>query len=199
MTDENGLSRAGTALLRAARMQAELACQPNDRRLDDAGYRALLAKARACLSVADMKDNPHKFAATKTALEVFEAFERGDDPCAGIEIFKGLVESVHGGQRDIDFGGRPRQGLKPSVDQAFLRAATVALWKCFPNDRQKLVSQARSVIKMGTLDKLRKLVENFEQRHDVDILNSRSPLSIHMPLVNDLIKNYGYRNLKDFV
>ena len=193
------LNRSGTALLHAARLQAEIARQPNDQQLDDAGYGALLAQARACLSAANPKDDPHKFAATKTALEALEAIERGGDPLGGITIFKGLVESVHGGQRDINFGGRPRQGSKPSTDQAFFRAAAVALWKRFPDDHEKLVSQARSLIEKGTSNKLQKLVENFEQKHDVNILKSRSPLSVHMPLLNDLIENHGYRNLKDFV
>lgn len=198
---QNALNRAGTALLCAARMQAEIALQPNYPKLGDAGYRALLAKARFCLSQADVKDEPHKFMATKTALEAqerAEITERREDLNGGIEIFKSFVESVHGGQRDINFGGRQRQGLKPSANQAFLRAAAVALWEHFPKKRDQLVDQARALIDVGTKAKLESIVENFHQRHDVDIIKSRSPLSIHMSVVKDLIKHHGYKKLKDF-
>ena len=195
---QNALNRAGTALLCAARMQAEIALQPNYPKLGDAGYRALLARARFCLSQADVKDEPHKFVATKTALEALERAERKEDLIGGIEIFKSFVESVHGGQRDISFGGRQRQGLKPSASQAFLRAATVAFWEHFPKKRDQLVNQARELIDVGTKAKLESIVENFHQRHDVDIAKSRSPLSIHMSLVKDLIEHHGYKKLKDF-
>jgi hypothetical protein len=60
------------------------------------------------------------------------------------------------------------------------------------------VSHARTLIGVGTEAKLQKIVENFNQRHDVDTAHSGSPLSIHMPLVKELIDRHGYRALKDF-
>lgn len=196
---KDALDRAGTALLLAVRMQAQTALKPNDPQLNNAAYRALLARSRVCLAQADPKGDPHKFGATKTALEALEAIERGDDPLGGISIFKALVESVNGGARDIDFGGRRRQGPKPSADEAFLRAAAVALWEQFPEQRDQLVSQARTVIGIDTSAKLQKLVDNFHQRHDANITNSKTPLSIHLPLIKDLIECRGYQKLKDFV
>ena len=192
---KNPLDRAGTALLHAVKLQAQLGPQNT---LKNEGYCALLASARRNLELVDPLSEPHKFSATKTALETLEAIERGDSALGGIEIFKALVESVHGGKRDMDFGGRRRQGPKVSVDQAFLRAAAVALWEEFPEQRDQLVSEARTAIGAGTKAKLRKLVENHNNRHDAEIAKSGSPLSVHMRLVRDLIERHGYRTLNDF-
>lgn len=192
---KDALSRAGTALFHATKLQARLGPENT---LSNEGYRALLVAARRNLELANPLLEHHKFSATKTALETLEAFERGDSTLGGIEIFKALVESLHGGEREMDFGGRRRQGPKVSVNQAFLRAAAVTLWEQFPEQRDQLVSQARTLIGAGTKVKVRKLVENHNNRHDVDIAKSGSALSIHMPLIRDLIEHHGYRTLKDF-
>ena len=196
---ETPLNRAGTALLHAARLQAEIASDPNTPGLNNAGYTALLAEARRQLAQADPAADSHKFLATKTALEALEAVERGDDTLGGTQIFKSLVESVHGGKRELDFGGRRMQGPKPSADQAYLRAAAVGLWIAFPNSRTQLVSDARTLIGVGTEKALQKLVENFHERHDVDLSKSKTPLSVHMPLIKQLIEDHGYRSLNHFV
>ena len=196
--DDNALDRAGTALLHAAKLQAQIANKPNKPKLKDAGYTALLVEARCSLARADPTNCPHKFFATKTALEVLEAAERGDADLGGLQQFKSFAEGVNGGERNIDFGGRPRQGRKPSTNQAFLRAAVVVLWERLPQKRDQLVSDARTMIGVGTKAKLQKIVENFNQRHDVDTEHSGSPLSLHMPLVKELIDGHGYRALKDF-
>lgn len=195
---KNALDRAGTALLHAAKLQAQIANKSNDTGLEHAGYKALLVEARHCLLTASAAEDPYKLFATQTALKILEAAERGESDLGGVKLFKCFVEGVHGGEREIDLGGRPRKGPKPSADQAFLRAAMVALWERFPNERAQLVSQARTLIGVGTKAKLQKMVENFNQRHDVDIASSGSPLSIHMGLVNDLIEHHGYRALNDF-
>jgi len=194
----DALDRAGTALLHAAILQARIANKTGQPQLNDAGYRERLAEARQPLAQANPSEDSHVFLAAKMALEMLEAAERGEEQLGGIEIFKALVESVHGGKRDMDFGGRRRQGAKVSVNQAFLRAAAVALWEEFPEQRDQLVSQARTSIGAGTKAKLRKLVENHNNRHDVDVARSGSPLSIHMALVRDMIEYHGYRKLNDF-
>lgn len=196
--NKNALDRAGTSLLHAAKLQAQIAHTPGIPQLHTAEYRALLAKARQSLEQADPSEDRHKFFATKTALEILEAAERGESDLGGVKLFKAWVEGVHGGNREIDLGGRPRVGRKPSVDQAFLRAAAVVLWERFPGNRDQLVSQARTIIGIGTKAKLQKMVENFNQRHDVNIASSGSPLSIHMPLVKELIDRHGWGTLKDF-
>jgi hypothetical protein len=196
--DDSALDRAGTALLHAAKLQAQIANKPNKPKLKDAGYTALLVEARRSLLTASPAEDPHKFFAVKTALETLEAAERGESDLRGVTLFDCLVEGVHGGEREIDLGGRPRTGQKPSADKAFLRAAMVALWERFPENRAQLVSQARTLIGVDTKSQLRKIVENFHARHDVNIASSGSPLSIHMGLVNDLIEHHGYRALKDF-
>jgi len=98
----------------------------------------------------------------------------------------------------LDYRFAGQQGPKVSVNKAFLRAAAVTLWEQFPEQRDQLVSQARTLIGAGTKVKVRKLVENHNNRHDVDIAKSGSALSIHMPLIRDLIEHHGYRTLKDF-
>lgn len=192
---KNALNRAGTALLHATNLQAR---QGPENTLNSEGYSALLASARSHLELANPLSEPHKFSAVKNALEALEAFERGDSTLGGIDLFKALVESVLGGNRKMNFGGRGRQGPKVSVNQAFLRAAAVALWERSPEQRDHLVSEARTLVGVGTKNKLRKIVENHNNRHDVDITKSGSALSIHIPLVRDLIEHHGYRTLKDF-
>jgi hypothetical protein len=196
--DDSALDRAGTALLHAAKLQAQIANKPNKPKLKDAGYTALLVEARRALLAAGAAEDQHKLFAAQTALKILEAAERGEADLGGVRLFKGFVEGVHGGEREIDLGGRPRTGRKPSADQAFLRAAAVVLWERFPGKRDQLVSHARTLIGVGTEAKLQKIVENFNQRHDVDTAHSGSPLSIHMPLVKELIDRHGYRALKDF-
>ena len=186
------LQHAGWCLLEAAILQAK-------GRLNTAKYYSLLASARHFLVLATPKENYLLFTATKTALEAVEACERGEDLLNGMPLFKSLVENLHGGPRDFDFGGRPRQGPKPSADQAFGRAAAVALWKHFPKNREELVADARKEIGIGSRKKLQKLVDNYEQRHDTDISRSRSPLSVHMSLVEEFITDHNYRRLSDFL
>jgi hypothetical protein len=182
---------AGCCILEAAILEIQGS-------LDSSKYHSLLRSARRHLSMATSTDNPHLFIATKTALEAAEAQDRGDDLLNGVFLFKNLVESINGGAREVEFGGRPRQGPKPSADQAFYRAAAVALWKQFPKNREKLVKEAQSIIEIDSLSKLRKLVDNFDQCHDADLSMSRSPLSVHMPLVNKLIANHNFTRLHDF-
>lgn len=195
---DSALNRAGTALLHTAMLQAKVANKPGQPQLDDTGYRALLIKARRTLETADLNEKPHKFMAVRTALESLEASERGDDDLKGMELFKTFTEAVLGGPRELEFGGRPRQGQKFAVEINHLRAAAVALWERFPEMRGSLVSEARVLMGVGTKAKLESIVENFNARHDVDIAKSKSPLSIHMPLISDLIEHHGYRKLRDF-
>jgi len=195
---DSALNRAGTALLHTAMLQAKVANKPGQPQLNDTGYRALLIKARRTLATADLNEKPHKFMAVRTALESLEASERGDDDLKDMELFKSFTEAVLGGPRELEFGGRPRQGQKFAVEINHLRAAAVALWERFPEMRGSLVSEARVLMGVGTKAKLESIVENFNARHDVDIAKSKSPLSIHMPLISDLIEHHGYRKLRDF-
>ena len=198
---ENALKYAGIVMLRAVHQQAQMATKQGKLQLDNGTYRELLGKVRQSLAEVRTTENEnrHRFLAMKTALEELEANERGDPSLGGIPIFNSLVESILGGPRELDFGGRPRQGQKISVNQTYRRAAAVALWEHFPQNRDQLVGEARTLIGIGTKKKLRKIVENFHQRHDADIARSKSPLSIHMPVIKDLIEHHRHRKLKDFV
>jgi len=42
------------------------------------------------------------------------------------------------------------------------------------------------------------LVDNHDQNHDFDLTKTKSPLSVHIPGIEDLVKHHGYRRLKDF-
>ena len=195
---ENALKFAGQALLHAAMLQARIANRTGQPQLNDAGYRERLAETRQSLAQANPSEDHHVFLATKMALEILETTERGEDTLGGLEIFKALVESIHGGERKIDFGGRRRQGKKFPVDKQYLRAAAVTLWQKFPEKRDQLALQSRTLIGVGSKAKLEKIVDKFHELHDFDTAKSGSPLSVHMPLVEDLIEHYGYRELKDF-
>jgi hypothetical protein len=186
----DALTRAGTALLRAARVQPD---QP----FNFEGYHRLLKVARTNLSEADPSIDLYKFMAAKTALEMLEAIERGEKPIGPTTIFRSFVEAVNGGNRELDFGGK-HIANKPSADKAYLRAAAVALYKKFPADRALLANEAKKYIGIEDLAALRKLADNFDQRHDVEIEKSRSPLSVHMMLVDDLIDTCGYKKLSNF-
>ena len=62
----------------------------------------------------------------------------------------------------------------------------------------QLITDARTIIGVGTKEKLAKMVDNHDQDHDFDLTKSKSPLSVHIPGIEDLVKHHGYRRLKDF-
>jgi hypothetical protein len=112
------------------------------------------------------------------------------------------VEAIHGGPTASEFGGQ-RIGNKLSPEDYYLRAATVVLWKHHRkhNDRDalnQLVSDARTIIGVGTREKIAKIVDNHDQAHDINISESRSPLSVHIEGITDLVENHGWRRLKNF-
>lgn len=191
------LAQAGTAALYAvARVRETSSSTENPSHV--CNYDALFANARRLLALADPKEDPHRFAAIKDAIESYEAAERGENPLGMLEIFDAHVEAVHGGPRNIDFGG-VRVPNKPTAKEAFLRAGAVALWDKFPEGRDTLVKEAKHILKIENKRALAKLVENYHQRHDMDLNESKSPLSIHMPRVRELIEKFGYRTLQDFL
>jgi hypothetical protein len=201
MSQEKHLEKAGDLLLRAAISQAKTATPltPN-KRLNDETYHSLLAQARSHLVKVDPLQDPHRFGAAKMALDACEAVERGEDPVGGIEMFSGLTEGVLGGESKIDLGGKQRVSGKPSANESFLRAALCQLWEA-DNDRHRrneLIKDARSLTKIKTKRAIIKLVDNFNQRHDSNVVNSRSPQSIHISLIKELIEGHGYKRLRDF-
>ncbi len=77
------------------------------------------------------------------------------------------------------------------------------LWKDYRTQNEedrlnRLIADARTIIGVGTKEKLAKLVDNHDQNHDFDLTKSKSPLSVHIPGIEDLVKHHGYRRLKDF-
>jgi hypothetical protein len=195
---KDDLNRAGTALLHAARLNAQASSPVRNCPLNASGYGALLEKVRKSLEKADPLVDPYKFAAIKTALEGLEAVERGEAPLGAIEIFHSFTEAIHGGPRAINLGGEQISN-KPSADQAYLRAAAIVLWNNLPDNRGLLLKEAKRHIGIKSMDALAKLVDNFHQRHDINIAKSKSPLSIHITTIEELVKNYGYRKLMHFV
>lgn len=192
------LNRAGTALLHAAKLNAVASSPTKNCPINAAGYGALLKRVRMYLEKVDPKIDPHRFGAVKNALEALEAGERGESNLGAIDYFKGHTEAIHGGPRDIQLGGE-KISNKPSVDQAYLRAAAIVLWKKLPNRRELLLKEAKRLIGIRGMEALGKLVDNFNQRHDIDIAKSKSPLSIHIAAIEELVDKYGYRKLTDFV
>jgi hypothetical protein len=190
------LAQAATAILYAVFKARELDSSANNN-LQPGNFRALLAEARRLLALADPKEDPHRFAAAKEALELLEADERGEVPPGTLEIFHAHVEAVHGGPRNIDFGGIHVPN-KPTAKESFLRAAAVALWDEYPGRRESLSKEAKQILGMKDKKTLGRLVDNFHQRHDQEPHKSKSPLSIHMRRVRELIKINGYQSLRDF-
>lgn len=189
------LDEAGKLLLFLAIAQARIAVDnPDGMTLGRVKCAAVLTRVRKLLAEVPQGKDPHKFMAAKTALEVLEAIEQGKAVVGGIDVFRGFVEAVHGGPRNLDFGGR-RVSRKPPVEEAFLKAAAIVLWDRFPDQREKLATEARRFLGIRNLKALRKMVDNFNQRHNFDLAASESPSSVHIPIVTDLIDNHGYRTL----
>lgn len=144
----------------------------------------------------------HQYAALQSALQAFEedAFDLAAENT--LTIFRNHVEAVQGGPTAKAFGGT-RIGKKLSTDKYYLRAAIVVLWKRYRSEKNcdgiyQLVSDARKILGGGTKQQLAKIVDNHDQAHDFDLRNSKSPLSVHIAGIQDLVDNHGYRRLKDF-
>lgn len=190
------LARAATAILHAVFKTRETGSSAENN-LQPGNNRALLAEARRLLALADPKEDPHRFAAAKEALELLAADERGEIPLGTLDMFHAHVEAVHGGPRNIDFGG-VHVPNKPTAKEAFLRAAAVVLWDEFPEGRDSLSKDAKQILGIKDKQALARLVDNFHQRHDQEPHKSKSPLSIHMKRVRELIKIKAYQSLRDF-
>lgn len=195
----DALNYAGTALLYLTQMQMRLGGPaPVESKPDDSGYAAILRSAREHLEIADPEADPNRYSAAKNALEALEAAETGRVDLNAVTLFAAHVEALHGGPSNIDFGGK-RIHNKPTAKQAFLRAAAIVLWSEYPERRDALTREAKELLGIRNQKALAKLVDNFHQRHNVETGLSQSPLSIHMAFVKDLVKNYGYQKLTDFV
>lgn len=143
-----------------------------------------------------------KYAAIQAALKSFEETHYDHSAKVHLKIFQNHVEAIHGGPTASEFGGK-RIGNKLSSEDYYLRAATVVLWKHHQKHNDKaaltqLISDARTIIGMGTKQKIAKMVDNHDQGHDIDILESKSPLSVHIRGIQDLVDNHGWQRLKDF-
>jgi len=198
-TSCDALNYAGTALLFLTQSQMRADGPASTAvTLSDKTYKAILAGAREHLERADYKLAPHTYAAVRYALEALEAAEAGRHDQVGTQYFEAHVEAISGGERDIDLGGK-KIANKRSTKENFLRAAAVALWEEFPKRRDALTKEAKDLLGMRDKAALAKLVSNFNERHDLDVWRSRSPLSMHMGFIDDLIKSHGYHCLRDFI
>jgi hypothetical protein len=143
-----------------------------------------------------------KYAAIQAALKSFEETHYDHSVKAHLRIFQNHVEAIHGGPTASEFGGK-RIGNKLSPKDYYLRAATVVLWKHHRKHKDEdaltqLVSDARTLIRVGTREKIAKMVDNHDQAHNIDISESKSPLSVHIRGIQDLVDNHGWQRLKDF-
>jgi hypothetical protein len=143
-----------------------------------------------------------KYAAIQAALASFEETQYDQSVKAHLKIFHNHVEAIHGGPTASEFGGK-RIGNKLSPEDYYLRAATVVLWKHHLKHNDKaaltqLISDARTIIGLGTRQKIAKMVDNHDQGHDIDISESKSPLSVHIEGIQDLVENHGWQRLNNF-
>ena len=154
------------------------------------------------LSEGKHREELMKYSAIQSFIAAFEGNESEAYARANLDIFRLQVDALHGGPTAKTLGGR-KIGKKLSVQQHYLRAAALVLWTYYRknNDEDRLnqlISDARTIIGVGTKEKLAKMVDNHDQDHDFDLTKSKSPLSVHIPGIEDLVKHHGYRRLKDF-
>jgi hypothetical protein len=181
-------------------------------KISDKATSAILVKVRHLLREVEINSSEnsglersvilHKYAAIQAALTSFEEMQYAQSVETNLKIFRNHVEAIHGGPTAPEFGGK-RIGNKLSPEDYYLRAATVVLWKHHQKHNDKdaltqLISDARTIIGMGTKQKIAKMVDNHDQGHDIDILESKSPLSVHISGIQDLVDNHGWQRLKDF-
>ena len=154
------------------------------------------------LSEGEHREELMKYSAIQSFIAAFEGNESEAYARANLDIFGLQVDALHGGPTAKTLGGR-KIGKKLSVQQHYLRAAALVLWRYYGknNDEDRLnqlITDARIIIGVGTKEKLGKMVDNHDQDHDFDLTKSKSPLSVHIPGIEDLVKHHGYRRLKDF-
>ena len=154
------------------------------------------------LSEGEHREELMKYSAIQSFIAAFEGRESEAYARANLELFGLQVDALQGGPTAKTLGGR-KIGKKLSVQQHYLRAAALVLWKYYRknNDEDRLnrlIADARTIIGVGTKEKLAKLVDNHDQNHDFDLTKTKSPLSVHIPGIEDLVKHHGYRRLKNF-
>jgi hypothetical protein len=154
------------------------------------------------LSEGEHREELMKYSAIQSFIAAFEGNESEAYARANLDLFGLQVDALHGGPTAKTLGGR-KIGKKLSVQQHYLRAAALVLWTYYRknNDEDRLnqlITDARTIIGVGTKEKLAKMVDNHDQDHDFDLTKSKSPLSVHIPGIEDLVKHHGYRRLKNF-
>ena len=143
-----------------------------------------------------------KYSAIQSCIAAIEGHESEAYSKANVELFGLQVDALDGGPTAKTLGGR-RIGQKLSVQEYYLRAAALVLWRHYrrqsdENRLNQLIADARTIIGVGTKKKLAKMVDNHDRIHDVDLTKTKSPLSVHIPGIEDLVKHHGYLRLKDF-
>jgi len=143
-----------------------------------------------------------KYSAIQSFIAAFEGNESEAYARANLELFALQVDAQLGGPTAKTLGGR-KIANKLNVQEYYLRAAALVLWKdCRTKNEEdrlnRLIADARTIIGVGTKEKLAKMVDNHDQDHDFDLTKSKSPLSVHIPGIEDLVKHHRYRRLKDF-
>ena len=154
------------------------------------------------LSEGEHREELMKYTAIQSFIAAIEGREVKAYSEANLKLFALQVDALHGGPAAKPLGGRII-GKKLSVQQHYLRAAALVRWAYYRknNDEDRLnqlITDARTIIGVGTKEKLAKMVDNHDQDHDFDLTKSKSPLSVHIPGIEDLVKHHGYRRLKDF-
>ena len=164
-----------------------------------------LRNARSHLeATAISEENRHAYLALKTSLDLCERVRNGasigpEALKSELALFHSSVETVLGGPRALDIGGRRATRHRLTTKSYHQRAALVCLWESFPEDRPQLLEEARKILGVNSKQQVTKIVENHHQRHDFDLSKSRSPLSIHMKFIKELIKECNFRRLSDFI
>jgi len=126
---------------------------------------------------------------------LLEASEREVDIFNAVDVFRGHVEAICGGPRTFDLGGK-RVTNRPSSDVSYLKAAAYVLWK-LDFDQVQLAVDAEELLGLKR-EQLRKFIHNSTYQNHDKTREPQSTIWAHIPLIEDLVDNYGYRALTDF-
>lgn len=143
----------------------------------------------------ESSEDKRRVQASKNAAHAIQRHSSGGDPTSDLDMFRSFVEAVEGGSRKFDVGGK-HQTNKQTVDNYWLRAVAVFLWKERPDLREKIVKEARTLLGIRTKKAFAKYVDNHDQRDGDSVKPSQ--LTIHMPIIKSLYEKYGWTSLEDY-
>ena len=217
MTDDRGddsakLNEAGAILINMYREIKKITGIKADDSLiseeSEKKFKLARIKVKSILAEIDMtkeknKDLENTYQAIMLAVN---SYDESNDGLVrnSISSFNRHVDAKTGGPQAKNLGGKKIINKK-SAKTNYMRAVLVVLWKYYKDhgvkeDFDRLVKDARKYLQKDlTKKKIARIVDNHDQKHDVDIKKTKSVLSVHVRGITELVENHNYRRLKDFI